>query len=418
MMKDRWKNNLGLKVMAVLFSIFLWWTVVNIDDPVTTGKFETEIVILNSEEITSMGKSYRIVDDMKEVVVTVKARRKVLEEIEAEDIKVTADLRERQDNTLVPIRIEIEGFEGDYEDASANPRNIQIAIEDTLKKTFPITPVVIGEVSEGFEIGNMRALPQSIDISGPQSSLGRITKVVAKVDVSGLAEDDTLQAEEVIYYDQADNIIDKSMLTSNRDQDGVKIEIELFQMKKVELKFDTSEINTGAGYVFSGLEIEPQAIMIAGKADQLENLQYLEIGSAALKQDGITSNVEVVVDIEQYLPEGIKLAGEGEDHNVVVRIILEKSGTKSILLPVRSIKVNGAASGLELSYGPAQEIELQFSGANYALQELSVEKIIAMIDLTQYTTAGTYDVPVKVTDLPEQCVYLGGATVQIILQER
>ena len=234
MMKDRWKNNLGLKVMAVLFSIFLWWTVVNIDDPVTTGKFETEIVILNSEEITSMGKSYRIVDDMKEVVVTVKARRKVLEEIEAEDIKVTADLRERQDNTLVPIRIEIEGFEGDYEDASANPRNIQIAIEDTLKKTFPITPVVIGEVSEGFEIGNMRALPQSIDISGPQSSLGRITKVVAKVDVSGLAEDDTLQAEEVIYYDQADNIIDKSMLTSNRDQDGVKIEIELFQMKKVE----------------------------------------------------------------------------------------------------------------------------------------------------------------------------------------
>ena len=338
--------------------------------------------------------------------------------MKASDIKATADLRERQDSTLVPIRIEIEGFEGSYEDASANPRNIQIEIEDTLKKTFPITPVVIGEVSEGYEIGDIRALPQSIDISGPQSSLGRISKVVAKVDVSGLSEDKTLAAEELIYYDQADNIIDQSLLTSNRDKNGVRVEIELYKIKKLELEFDTSEISTGAGYLFSALEVEPRTITVAGKAEQLKELQHLQIDSSALRQNAITSNVEVVINVEDYLPEGIKLAGEGAEKNVVVRIILEKSGLKTILLPARSIKVNGAPNDFELIYGPEQEIELQFSGPNTALQNLSSEKIIAVIDLLQYREAGTYDVPVQITDLPNQCVYLGGATVQITLEER
>ena len=32
-------NNLGLKIMAVLFAVFLWWAVVNIDDPIQTKKY-------------------------------------------------------------------------------------------------------------------------------------------------------------------------------------------------------------------------------------------------------------------------------------------------------------------------------------------------------------------------------------------
>ena len=83
-MKDTWKNNLGLKVLAVLFAVFLWWTVVNVDDPVDTKKFSVDVNITNPEVITNAGKSYQIVDDTKNITVTVKARRKVLDEIRKE----------------------------------------------------------------------------------------------------------------------------------------------------------------------------------------------------------------------------------------------------------------------------------------------------------------------------------------------
>ena len=417
MMKDRWKNNLGLKVIAVLFAFFLWWTVVNIDDPVKTQKYTTEVTVLNPEVITNNGKSYQIVDNTKNIVVTVKARRKVLEQIKASNIVATADLQERQD-TSVPIRISIQGFEGSYIEASANPRNIQVQVEDTQKKTFPISVVTTGTVRDGYVLDktNTVAVPQSIDISGPKSSLGRINRVVAKVDVSELWNDTELKAE-LIYYDSADSIIDQSLLTSNCDINGVSVKVKLLQTKKVLVKFDTSQIATADGYVFKEIEVEPQYIEVAGASATLSTIQALEVGADALKREGLTKNEEVLINMADYLPDGVILADDTAG-SVVVRIVVEKSGTKSILLPVRSIKVNNAPEGFEMTLGSEQEVELRFAGANDVLNSLTSEKIIASVDLAQYNEEGTYDVPVQVTDLPDQCSYLGETTVKITLTKK
>lgn len=417
MMKDRWKNNLGLKVIAVLFAFFLWWTVVNIDDPVKTQKYTAEVTVLNPEVITNNGKSYQIVDNTKNIVVTVKARRKVLEQIKASNIVATADLKERQD-TSVPIRISIQGFEGSYIEASANPRNIQVQVEDTQKKTFPISVVTTGTVRDGYVLDktNTVAVPQSIDISGPKSSLGRINRVVAKVDVSELWNDTELKAE-LIYYDSADNIIDQSLLTSNCDINGVSVKVKLLQTKKVLVKFDTSQIATADGYVFKEIEVEPQYIEVAGASATLSTIQALEVGADALKREGLTKNEEVLINMADYLPDGVILADDTAG-SVVVRIVVEKSGTKSILLPVRSIKVNNAPEGFEMTLGSEQEVELRFAGANDVLNSLTSEKIIASVDLAQYNEEGTYDVPVQVTDLPDQCSYLGETTVKITLTKK
>ncbi len=414
---DRWKNNLGLKVMAVLFAVFLWWTVVNIDDPIDMGKFQVDVLVTNPEVVTNEGKSYQIIDGTKNITVSVRARRKVLSQIKASDIIATADFRELQ-GTSVPIRIKINGFEGKYDDATANPRNLQIQTEITETKTFPINVATIGEVRDGYILDktNTIAKPKSIEISGPKSSLGRINRVVAKVDVSELAADTTLQAE-VIYYDSADNIIDKTLLSSNCDKNGVSVDVKLLITKQVPVKFDTSLIVPGEGYVFDGIEVEPQTIEIAGKAEILSSLVQIEVGAEALKRDGITANEEVVVEMASYLPEGVVLADEATG-SVLVRILMEKAGTKTLALPVRSVKVNNASEEFELTYVGEQTVNLQFEGPKDVLQALTSEVIIATIDLSQYTEEGTYDVPVQVIELPEQCTYLGEATVQITLKKK
>ena len=411
-MKERWKNNLGLKIMAVLFAVFLWWTVVNIDDPVQSQTYQVEVQIKNPQVVTNAGKSYQIDDSLKTVKVTVKARRKVLDEIKASDITATADLLEMETvSCIVQIRIEIKGF--DYEEATANPRNIQITTEDTDKRTFPIQVATTGSVQDGYILDkeNTAAVPQSIAISGPKSSLGRITRVVAKVDVSELSADSQLQAE-VIYYDSADNIVPKDSLSSNCDKNGVMVDVKLLKTKEVEIRFDTSEIIVADGYLFKELEVEPQKITIAGTIDKLATVTNIMVGSEALKQDNISSNVETVINIEEYLPDGIQLADE-DSGNIVVRILLEEAGTKTILLPVRSIKVNGTPEGFDVTYGPEQEVSLKFSGPTEVLESLTSEKIIASINLAEYTKEGTYDIPVQIIDAPEQCEYIGDATVQI-----
>lgn len=414
-MKNRLTNNLGLKIVAILFSVFLWMTVVNISEPIETRKFYPEITVTHPEVISNKGESYKIVDNVKTVAVVVRAERSVLERIKTTDIKATADLRELQ-KEFVPVRVKIEGFEGAYQEASANPRNIQIETETTGTKTFPVTPVATGKLQSGYIIGELVAEPKSIDISGPMSVVGRINKVVAQIDVAEISEDTTLKAE-LIYYDSADNIIDKTLLTSNVDKNGLDVSVHVQDTKQVELFFDTNGIKTAEGYVFAGLEVEPKFITVAGTKEQLDSMKYIEVGSGALKQENLSKSKEVIVDITEHLPKEVSLV-DADAKSVVVNIMVERAGTKSIRIPVRSVKINNAPSNMELSYGPDQEVELQFEGLDEVLQQMSIEKIAALVDLKDYKEEGTFNVPVKIASLPEGCTLVEGAMIQITLTKK
>ena len=414
-MKDKLKNNLGLKIIALVFAVFLWWAVVNIDDPIDTKQFVVDAAVTNPEVITNAGKSYQILDDTKTITVTVKARRKVLDEIKSSYIVATADLREMQDSS-VPIRIKVIGFEGSYESVTAYPQNIQVSVENTQKKTFPITTVSTGSPRDGYVVGSMTASPKTVDISGPESAVSKISKVVAKVDVSEISADTSVETE-LIYYDAADNRIDKSLLSSNCDKNGVTVNVDIWHTKKVNLQFDTSRIKTANGYVFTGIEVEPQAIRVAGTTEQLSALSQLEIVAEELRKTDVAANEEVIIDITKHLPEGIIMA-DSDENSVVVRILVEKAGTKSLLLPVGSIQIQNAPSKFNLEKGPEQEVELQFSGSKEALENLSSDKITATVDLKEFTSEGTYTVKVQITELPEGCTYIGEATMQIILRKK
>ena len=415
MIKDTWKNNLGLKIISVLFAVILWWSVMNVDDPVDTKTFHTEVQILHPEVITDNGYSYRIADEMKTIEVKVKARSKVLSQIRVTNIVATADLREMQDTT-VPIRVSVSGFENMYEEASAIPRNIQIETEKTETKSFPLTPSYIGTVSEGYVLGKATVQPQSIEVSGPQSVLGRIAKVAAKVNVAGMYEDGELKAE-VIYYDSAENILDSSLLSSNRDGSGVNVKVEVWKTKEVSVNFDTSAIVPGEGYYFDKVEVEPSKVLIAGKSSVIQSMTAIEIPKEALAREGITEREEIVVDLREYLPEHTKFVTE-EAANVVVSIILDKAGTKSIQAPVRSMRIDNLSQDLNIEFGPDQAVDLMFEGASDALAQLTYDKVLAMLDLSSYTEAGTYQVPVKIVEHPQDCVYVGEVHVQVILTEK
>lgn len=414
-MKDKLKNNLGLKIIAVVFAILLWWTVVNIDDPIDTKQYVVDVAVTNAEVITNAGKSYQILDNTKTVTVTVKARRKVLSEIKTSHIVATADLREMQESS-VPIRVKVLGYEKEYEAATAYPQNMQVRVENTMKKTFPITAVSTGSPRDGYVVGKMAVSPQSVDISGPESMVKKISKVVAKTDVSEVSADVTVETE-LVYYDAADNLIDKSLLTSNCDKNGVSVTVDIWHTKKVELEFDTTGIKTERGYVFTGIEVEPQTIRVAGTTEYLNALSKLEIRADELKKTNVSTNEEVIIDITKHLPENIIMADKNES-NVVVRILVEKAGTKSILLPVGSIQVENAPTKFELEKGPEQEVELQFSGTKEALEKLTSDNITAIVDMKKLTEAGTYDVLVEITELPADCTYIGDATIQIVLTKK
>ena len=56
--KDIFTNNLGLKLLALVFSIALWIIVVNVDDPSQSKNFTATVQVINAEVLANQGKYY------------------------------------------------------------------------------------------------------------------------------------------------------------------------------------------------------------------------------------------------------------------------------------------------------------------------------------------------------------------------
>ncbi len=416
-MKKRLMNNIGLKILAFLVAFMLWLMVVNIDDPVTHKTFSNIPVSVINEEVLANAKqpqTYQIVDNTQEISVTVTAKRKILNKIKNDDIIAVADIKELTLDTQIPIDISITGFEGRYDSAQASPRNLQIKLEDEETKRFPIVPTTTGTVRDGYVLGEIQAVPEKVSIRGPKSVIDDINRVEASVSVSGLSEDAVLDSE-LVLYDSDNNIIDQKLLANNIGTDGVAVRVQLLRTKSVALEFDTSEIKTAKGYEFTGITYEPEEIQISGEYRYISELESLHIPASALKMSRLTKKTEQVINISEYLPDNVKLADDNAGL-VVVTIAVEKDGTRTYDITVGSVAVNNLAEDLGMSYAAVDMIELQVSGPEDILEDLTLDREIS-IDLKKYTEPGTYDVPVAVK-LPEGCSLVKQVSVKVILSEK
>ena len=230
-MKKSLTNNIGLKLLAFVIAFLLWLFVVNTDDPIIDQVYKNITVTVEHEEVITQAetkKTYQIVDNTQAVDVTVTAKRSVLNKIKAEDIVAIADMKELHLDSMVPIEVQIPGYEDSYEEVVTNPRNLQVKIEENVSKTLPITPTTTGTVRDGYFLGEVKADPEKVTLNGPESIINTITKVVAEVSVSGLSQDANLESS-IILYNSDNEVIDQSRLGNNLGNIGVSVHVSLLR---------------------------------------------------------------------------------------------------------------------------------------------------------------------------------------------
>lgn len=414
-MKKKLTKNLALKLLSLALAAFLWGIVVNLDDPVTSVQFSNvPVEILHSEVVTSKGKTYQIEDETETVRVTVKAKRSVLHRLSVSDIKAYADMKEMSFGSQIPIEVSIPGV--DYVEAYSNPRNLQVTIEDEAQNTFPITPTTTGSVRDGYVLGEIKADPEKVKVNGPKSIIERIDKVVAEVDVTGLAEDTVLPSK-LVFYDADGKTIDNTLLTFQdlKDENDVSVQVEVRSTKRLQLDFDTSEITAAEGYLFKGIETEPTEVQVSGSVDVLEDIDKLEIPASALNKQNLAGKEEVVVDITQYLPSGVELIDKNAGA-VVVTIVIEEEGSRTFEIPTGAIAVNNLQDGLRYSYISGNNLEIKVRGDQALLETLELDEGSLSINLVTYKEPGDYDVPVEVK-LPEGCSLAEEVGIKVRLEQ-
>lgn len=416
MKKYKFTDNLGLKIMALVFAALLWFVVVNIDDPIEPATFKNiPVQLVNTQVVTNEGNTYIVEDGTQTVSVVVKAKRSILSKISSEDIVATADMAELQFETLIPIKVSVTGY--DKCTAEASPSNMRVTVEKYTDRVLPLTVSASGTPRDGYVIGEITPNPDKIQVKGPQSLVNSIDKAVAKVDVSGVSKTGTIKAE-LLYYGSDGSLVDKSQLNNNLGKEGVTVDVTVLNTKNLALKFNVSG-EPEDGYVFSGLSSEPEKIQVCGTADALASISVLEIPGSELNISGMTEKMEKTVDILPYLPPGIELVDETAN-NVIVTVSIEEEGTRTIELPAESIRVDNLADNLLISYEDNSTVSLQFRGAKQALDALDLKDAV-YIDMKGRTKETQYEVPVNVTipdDVKGEVTLSKRPTIKVTVSEK
>ncbi len=383
-------NNWGFKILAVVFAFLLWLVVYNINDPTKTRTFTTSVTVENAEAITDANKYFEILDGTNSVTFVVTAKRSILDKLEDNDFKATADmsrlvLSEDGKTGTVPINIKCNRDNSSlkYNDS----KRLKISLEDMMSKQFVISANVKGSVSDGYALGDVSvSAPTVLKVSGPASIVETVDHVVATIDVEGMSMSLTDNVVPILYNEKGEEIDTTKLKLSNAT---VTVSAKILSTKEVPLHFSTRGTPAGEHTILS-LVSNPEKVRLKGSSAALNEITTIEVPSSVLDVSGMTASLTTSVDITEYLPEGVELVDSSEA-NVTVTVTIEAYETKNYSLTASNITVIGLEDNYSISYPDGLSVTI--GGMASELKDLTASDIKGSIDVGRLSE-GTHTISV------------------------
>lgn len=404
MVRRAWKiitNNFGLKLLAALFAVFLWLVVVNIDDPKISQRFSASVVIENEDYLTDQGKYYEVLDDTNTIVFTVTAKRSYIEKLSNTDFKAVANMENAAiDNESGRGKVPIEVTALRYSTLvtiSKTTQNLEIALDNLAQEQFMIGVETTGELPDGRALGDVAVSPNLLRVSGPESVVSMIDHVTATIDVTNVTTDVVASVMPTL-YDSEGKVIDKNKLMLNMTT--VTVTVRILDIKDVSLIFDVTG-TPADGYAYMDMEYEPKTISIKGTVSALNNVTAVHIPGSALNISGARDDITQVIDVSEYLPDGVTVSDQSQA-KVTVTVHIAQLATRSFNIFPSSVNVLDLPEGYHLSFGNSV-IRVNVSGVAEDLAVLDADSIVASIDASSLTP-GRHEVELAL-EMPDNLHY-------------
>lgn len=405
-MKDRLTKNLKLKIIAVLFAAGLWMISININDPYQSKDYSVEVQLLNMNILTSAGKYVEVANNTDEIIVKVKGNRSVMDTFSTANIVATADLSEMDENNQVPIKLSAIKTNGSkIESIRSNNSYVNVKVENIRRVQKSLEVVTRNAPAEGYILGKISTEQNALRISGPESAVALVDKVVVNFDLANASEDVSMILPVELYDAEGNRINDNRLSTSIKE---VQCVATILATKEIPLVF-TIKGNAAKGYKYTGeIQSDPDTIVIAAKNSVLRGIKKLEIKDV-IDIDKAKSNVTEIVDVKEYLPENVILADASFTGKVNVTAYVEETFTKEVEIAKEQVQMINLPEGVTAEIeNPEENMALEVTGFVSAEPDFQDTDVKAKVDVLSYMNtnnmmeleAGEYEMEVKF-ELPE-----------------
>ena len=425
-MKNKFTKNWGLKLVSFLFAVLVWIIVTNINDPIVPFPVsDVPVTIRHAELLTEKGQVYEVLDNTDVIgTVTIYGPRSVIATLDKSNVVAIADMEELTSVDTIPIRLSTNKYNDSLESIRGSIDSVKLNIEDKQTRSIPIRANVVGEVREGYMLGDVSTEQNLIRISGPESVVSQIARAQAEVNISGFTNNINTDAD-IRLYDE-DGIEIRSAILE-RSITRVRVNVEILEQKTVPISYTTFGV-PAEGYRLTGqMESTRNNVVIAGRSSIVQNIEAIEVPESVVDVTGATNDVTVLVDLKEYLPEGVILAEEDFSGMINITAYVGQETRRTFSKSVDDIRITGVPAGFNaLITDPENYCSVILLGLASELGEVNVNTLVVSVDVAEWLEneeieeleSGYYRIPISVNLPEDSAITWEELEVQVHITER
>lgn len=360
------KNNVMTKILSVVAAIALWMYVIGEVNPEIIQEIKNvEVKLINMEKLTQTGlvimdQNYYAVD------IKVRGRRSDIINTASENINVLADMRGfGQGQNSIPVKVNLPS---NLELEDVNPLQIKVTIDEIVNRAKPVEIVFEGEAADGYIHGPpILSLPEIL-VSGPETYVESVDKIVTKVNLNNSKVD--------IHQSLPFSILDADdaeVLGVTTVETYIDVSVPILRVKNVPINVKTSG-TPAEGYELVSIIHIPSKVDIMGATDVIEPVNSLTAKTISL--EGLTETQYINLNVD--LPEGAQLAKITPPR---IKVFIEKIIEKQLTYDVEDLQIEGLREDLKIEFLENNTIEFIVKDIESSINRLSKEDISVMLDL-------------------------------------
>ena len=374
---DNWKNKqkIIVQLVCLLLSLGLWIYVTNIENPIKSYELSrVPVEIKNADSLKDAGLAL-VPNQQFYVNLKIEGNSQDLFSIDKSDFTISVDLNEFVlKNGENKIAVNIENAPSTVKIKNSNGLTITINTEAYSTKEVPVKSKIDVISKSSYYVATPVFSPETIIVSGPESLVNKVTKVVEEGQESNAVKT-IVKDYIVIPVDENDKEVTGVQLS----QKWAEATIEINEGKTVPIKINTT------GTLPSGLRLKSISsttteIGITGPESTLSSINEINTETINLSEIKGSTNIDVALGI----PDGI-LIHNGEN-SITVSIVVEKLQTKEFIIDYSMI---GQQEGITV-VPDNNKVTITVSGFEDVLNSLTEANFTAELDVSEYTEEGEF----------------------------
>ena len=200
-LKEIAMKDFGWKLLSLVIAIALWFIVLNIQNPVETRNFSTDLTMNNLQLLEENGLVITNREELEntKISVRVRAQRLTLDRIyqNRDDIEAYIDFGTLQleeivgKETSVAVQIRLPAGSSNSEIELRSPSNVTVLVEYAGSKEVPVEVTTAGEETPQSAYAQPEMTPSAVTVTGPESKITQVVAAKGTITADPLTDDTT-----------------------------------------------------------------------------------------------------------------------------------------------------------------------------------------------------------------------------------